>query len=291
MGITKQDIHEIRQITDAPILKCKKALEEAGGDKERAIEILREMGTATAQKKGARVACEGVVAIKMQDQQLIILEVNSETDFAAKNEFFKNFVSQVANTIMDSDVNDVQGLSDIKLETGQTLEATRQELVGKIGENIQVRRFEKMVADEGLLAFYQHGEKIGVIVKLAKGSADIGRDVAMQIAATNPSALNKDQMDPKLIAKEREIFQSQVDGLNKPENVLENIINGKLNKFINENTVLGQAFVKDPKLSVGDYLKQNDTEVESYIRFELGEGIEKKTVSFADEVEQAKGSV
>ena len=228
----------------------------------------------------------------MKEQRAEMGELSCEKDFVAKNPEFLKCCDELAGAIIKFPENCLMtDLPKIPLKDGKTVDDVRVELVGKIGENIQVRRFEKIVADEGLLAFYQHGEKIGVIVKLAKGSADIGRDVAMQIAATNPSALNKDQMDPKLIAKEREIFQSQVDGLNKPENVLENIINGKLNKFINENTVLGQAFVKDPKLSVGDYLKQNDTEVESYIRFELGEGIEKKTVSFADEVEQAKGSV
>ena len=288
MSIDKSLIQEVRAITDAPILKCKKALEDAGGDKQKAIEILREIGAATAVKKGSRVACEGVVIAEAKDGHAVLLEVNSETDFTAKNEHFKGFVQQVLAAIFAHNPADIDALMALDAG-GQTLEEVRQALVGRIGENIQVRRFALFT---GTAAAYQHGIKIGVIVHLADGgSVDAGRDAAMQVAATNPLALDADGIPAESIEREKALFASQVKDMNKPANVIENIVKGKMNKFTEENTLLGQAFVKDPKLKVRDYLQQQSTQVLQYTRFELGEGIEKKSVSFADEVEQAKGSV
>jgi elongation factor Ts len=288
MSIDKSLIQEVRAITDAPILKCKKALEDAGGDKQKAIEILREIGAATAVKKGSRVACEGVVIAEAKDGHAVLLEVNSETDFTAKNEHFKGFVQQVLAAIFAHNPADIDALMALDAG-GQTLEEVRQALVGRIGENIQVRRFALFT---GTAAAYQHGIKIGVIVHLADGgSVDAGRDAAMQVAATNPLALDADGIPAESIEREKALFASQVKDMNKPANVIENIVKGKMNKFTEENTLLGQACVKDPKLKVRDYLQQQSTQVLQYTRFELGEGIEKKSVSFADEVEQAKGSV
>lgn len=291
MSISASLIQEVRRITDAPILKCKKALEAAGGDKEAAIDLLRKEGAATAVKKGTRVACEGTVKAIVKDGMALILEVNCETDFTARNEHFTGFVDTVVNAIFAHQPADVAELSAVILQDGKSIESAREELVGRIGENIQVRRFALYRSDSDLVSAYQHGQKIGVIVQLAKGSVEAGRDVAMQAAATSPLALNADQIPADAVEKERLLFAEQVKDMNKPQNVIDNIIAGKLNKFLEENTLMGQPFVKDPKVKVRDFLKSNDTDVTSFIRYELGEGIEKKTVSFADEVEQARGSV
>ncbi|MDA9832115.1 translation elongation factor Ts [Gammaproteobacteria bacterium] len=291
MSISASLIQEVRRMTDAPILKCKKALEAANGDKDAAIDLLRKEGAATALKKGSRVACEGVVKAIVKDGMALIMEINCETDFTARNDYFTGFVDVVVDAVFSHQPADLEALSALVLQDEKSVEQMRQELVGRIGENIQVRRFELYRADSQLVSAYQHGQKIGVIVQLSKGSVDAGRDVAMQAAATSPLALNADQIPAAVVEKERALFSEQVKGMDKPQNVIDNIIGGKLNKFLEENTLMGQPFVKDPKVKVRDFLKANDTDVVSFIRYELGEGIEKKTMSFADEVEQARGSV
>ncbi len=291
MSISASLIQEVRRITDAPILKCKKALEATAGDKDAAIEILRKEGAATAVKKSSRVACEGVVKAVSRDGMALNIEINCETDFTARNDYFQNFVNTVVDAVFADRPSDVATLSQIKVNDGRSIEELRQELVGRIGENIQIRRFALYHSHSQLVSAYQHGQKIGVIVKLSKGSVDAGRDVAMQAAATSPLALNADQIPAEAIDKERALFAEQVKGMDKPQNVIDSIVSGKLNKFLEENTLLGQPFVKDPKVKVRDFLKAHHTDVESFVRYELGEGIEKKTMSFADEVEQARGSV
>lgn len=290
MAVTAKDIQIIRQRTNAPLLKCKEALMKADGDHDKALDILREMGAASAVKKGDRMATEGVVKALSSGSKTVILEVNSETDFAAKNEGFIAFVDTVAHCALSQQPESVEALNGLEIN-GQTIEAHRQELVGKIGENIQVRRFDILDAADGTNCIYQHGQKITVVVRLEQGSEEVGRDVAMQVAATNPLALDQAGIPAEKIEKEKAIFEGQIKDMDKPANVLENIIKGKINKFVEENTLLGQVFVKDSKQKVRDYLKANNAVVAEFVRYELGEGMEKKTVSFADEVEQARGSI
>lgn len=299
MAVTVADIKDLMTSTGVGMMDCKKALVASDGDKEKAIELLREKGLATQAKKSGRTAAEGLVVALVKGNVGTLVEVNTETDFAANTDDFKAFVNAVAETVIDTDPADVEALKAATISGGSaTVDATLTELAGmKIRENIVIRRFVRL---EGVLASYVHnGGSIGVLVKLdtelaADAVAAVGKDVAMQSAALNPSYLNRDQVPAEVIEKEKEIMLSQMAEdpkmANKPEQVKVKIVEGKVGKYYSENCLLEQAFVKDDKVSVQGYVDAEAKKlggtisVVDVVRFERGEGIEKQEDNLADEV-------
>jgi len=293
MAITAALVKELRERTGAGMMECKKALVETGGDIDAAIELMRKSGQAKAAKKAGRTAAEGVIVVKASDDgsQAVMVEVNCETDFVAKDENFTSFADAVAERVLSGDAPDVDTLMGTPLHEGEetTIEEARQALIAKIGENMSVRRFVRL-SSTGTLASYLHGVRIGVLVDLEGGDADLGRDLAMHIAASNPLCVSEDQVDPDLLAKEREIAQAQADESGKPAEIVAKMVEGRIGKWLKEVTLLGQPFVKDPDTKVAKLLKDKGASVVTFRRFEVGEGIEKKQENFAEEVmAQARG--
>lgn len=286
MQITAAMVKELRERTGAGMMECKKALGESGGDMDAAIELMRKSGQAKADKKASRVAAEGTVVISISDDAKsgVILEVNCETDFVGKDENFLNFSNEVANVALTQDVADVAALMNAKLANGETVESTRLALVSKIGENIQLRRFTKVSSDKGALGKYMHGSRIGVMVEMKNGSDDLSKDIAMHIAASKPACIDEDGVSAELLQKEKEIFMAKAESSGKPAEIIEKMVVGQVKKFLGEITLMGQPFVKDPDKSVAKLLKENSASVVSFQRYEVGEGIEKKTENFAEEV-------
>ena len=291
MQITAAMVKELRERTGAGMMECKKALSEAGGDMDAAIEIMRKSGAAKAVKKAGRVAAEGKIAVAMDDGKAAIVEVNCETDFVAKDDNFAAFVDQVAETILKTQVADVEELNAADLKDGKSVEEVRQELVAKIGENVQIRRFAEMTVEGGAMASYLHGTRIGVLVALKGGDEDLARDVAMHIAASRPVCIDESGVPQDMLDKEREIIRAQAEESGKPAEIVEKMIGGRIKKYLAEITLVGQPFVKDPDTTVGKLLSGAGAEVIDFVRYEVGEGIEKKQEDFAAEVmAQAKGS-
>lgn len=283
--ITAGMVKELREKTDAPMMECKKALTEANGDLDKAEEILRVKLGSKASKAAGRVAAEGVVGIYISaDAKLgAIVEVNCETDFVAKNDSFAAFTKSVAEIIATQNPADVAALSSQKLQDG-TVESVRAELVGKIGENISLRRFSRIEA-KGKLANYLHGgAKIGVLVDLQGGNEALAKDLAMHIAASKPVALSKEEVSADLIKKERDIAAAKAVESGKPADIAEKMVEGSVQKFLKEVTLLGQPFVKDDKLTIEALLKSKDAAVAKFVLYVVGEGIEKKQNDFAAEV-------
>lgn len=293
MTISAALVKELRERTGAGMMDCKKALVEAGGDIEAAIEAMRKAGTAKAAKKAGRVAAEGAIVIQTDAKvsEAVILEVNSETDFVAKDHNFQSFADAVAETVLTARPADVDVLNQTRLAGGsETVEEARQQLILKIGENISVRRFILHSRQGDRLASYLHGNRIGVLVDLTGGSDELARDVAMHIAASRPVCVSDDQIPAKLLEQEKEIFISQAKESGKPDNIVEKMVSGRMTKYKQEITLLGQPFVKDPDQSVGQLLEAAGASVRAFIRYEVGEGIEKKSDDFASEVmAQARG--
>lgn len=291
MAFTASDVKTLRERTGCGMMDCKKALTDANGDMDKAIEILREKGLATAAKKAGRIASEGIVKVYMSDDKnvSVLLEVNSETDFVAKNNEFQDFVNDVAKVVADTNPADVDALKATKLGD-TTVDEALTALIAKIGENMNIRRFVRF---EGNVCCYSHGAgRIGVIVK-AEGAMDdaayeAARDVAMQIAAINPLYLSKDVVPEADVENEKRIILAQIKedpkNANKPENILEKMVAGKINKFFEQNCLLQQEFVKDSDLKVEQYLASKGVKLVDYVRFEKGEGLEKKEENFADEI-------
>ena len=291
MAITAALVKELRERTGAGMMECKKILTETDGDIEVAIEELRKRGAAAADKKSDRIAAEGTVVALVSGETGVLLEVNCETDFVAKDENFVSFSQNVAQTILDSGEKTVEAVSAATISGGQvSVEEARSALVQKIGENIQIRRFETVSADDGeVISSYQHGKSIGVLVK-ASGGEELGRDLAMHIAASKPVCISEEQIPADQIEKEKEIFSAQAAESGKPADIIEKMVVGRLRKFVNEITLLGQSFVKDPDLTVEKLLKSKNAEVTNFVRYEVGDGIEKKEDDFVAEVmAQAKG--
>lgn len=286
MQITAAMVKELRERTGAGMMECKKALDESGGDMDAAIELMRKSGQAKAGKKASRVAAEGTVVISISDDAKsgVILEVNCETDFVGKDENFLNFSNEVAFAALTQDVFDVDALMNVTLASGETVETTRLALVSKIGENIQVRRFTKVSSDEGALGKYMHGSRIGVMVEMENGNGDLCKDVAMHIAASKPECIDENGVSAELLKKEKEIFMTKAESSGKPPEIIEKMVGGQIKKFLGEITLMGQPFVKDPDKSVAKLLKENSASVISFHRYEVGEGIEKKSENFAEEV-------
>jgi elongation factor Ts len=291
MQITAAMVKELRERTGAGMMECKKALSEAGGEMEAAIEIMRKSGAAKAVKKAGRVAAEGKIAVSMADGKAAIVEVNCETDFVAKDDNFATFVDAVAGTVLKADVADLDALNGAELKDGKSVEEVRQELVAKIGENVQIRRFAEMSVEGGAMASYLHGTRIGVLVALKGGDEELARDVAMHIAASRPVCIDESGVPQEMLDKEREIIRAQAEESGKPAEIVEKMVEGRIKKYLAEITLVGQPFVKDPDTTVGKLLSNAGAEVIDFVRYEVGEGIEKKQEDFAAEVmAQAKGS-
>jgi elongation factor Ts len=291
MTISASLVKELRERTGAGMMECKKALTETNGDIEAAIELMRKSGQAKAAKKAGRTAAEGVIVIRTSPdaRRAVMVEVNCETDFVAKDENFATFADAVADCVMNSDVADIEVLAATPLRPGEatTVEEARQALVAKIGENVSVRRFVRMATTNGRIASYRHGVRIGVLVDLEGGSDELGKDLAMHIAASNPLCVDAGEVPAETIAKEREIFAAQAAESGKPANIVEKMVEGRIRKYLEEVTLVGQPFVKDPETTVGKLLAKAGAKVVAFRRFEVGEGIEKRQEDFAAEVAQA----
>lgn len=286
MSISAALVMQLRERTGAGMMECKKFLIAANGDIELAITEMRKAGQAKADKKADRVAAEGIVAIirSADGRTAVMLEINSETDFVARDENFTSFVGKVAETALNSSVNDVEALANETISGGSnTVEQARQELVAKIGENIKLRRMARMSCD-GVIGYYLHGTRIGVMVALKNGDEALAKDIAMHIAASRPLVVSRDQVSAEAIENERDIFTAQARESGKPQEIIDKMIEGRISKFIDEVSLIGQPFVKDPNMKVGQLLKEKNAEVLSFIRFEVGEGIEKKEDNFVEEV-------
>jgi len=280
-------VKELRERTGAGMMECKKALVETGGDMDRAIELLRKSGQAKADKRSGRIAADGRIVVATDGNKAVIAEINSETDFVAKDENFIAFVDSVAATALASNAEDVKALLAESRADGKTIEAARTELVNKVGENISVRRFARVDAAEQL-GSYTHGARIGAVVSLSGGDAELARNIAMHVAATNPVCIDEAGVPAETLESERRIIteqaaeQGQKSG--KPPEIIEKMVGGRMAKFLKEITLLGQPFVRDPDVSVGELLKAAGAQVKEFIRYEVGEGIEKKQENFAEEV-------
>jgi elongation factor Ts len=290
MTVSAAMVKELRERTGAGMMECKKALVEVGGDLDAAVEVLRVSGQAKADKKASRIAAEGRVVIAQDENQAVIVEINSETDFVAKDDNFVAFTDAVATAALASTSNDVAEFSGQALADGRTVEAARTDLIAKVGEKISVRRIER-VSSGSVIASYTHGARIGAIVALDGGDADLARDIAMHVAASNPSCIDESGVPAEILENERRIETEKAQSSGKPAEIIEKMVTGRVNKFLKDITLLGQAFVKDPDVSVGKLLADANAKVSAFVRFEVGEGIEKKVDDFVAEVmAQVKGA-
>lgn len=286
--ITAAMVSALRARTGAGMMDCKKALESVGGDLDAAAEAMRKSGQIQAEKKSGRIAAEGLIVIKSKSAQgpAVILEVNCETDFVARDENFKQFVEKVAQCALDLQITNIAALLDTTCaDSGESVEKTREALVAKLGENIQLRRLQLVAAQTDIiLGSYVHMGRIGVIVQLKGGDEQLAKDLALHIIANNPLVISADDIAEQILAKEREIIMAQSQGSGKPQAVIDKMVEGRLNKFRDEMSLLGQAFVKDPSIRVGQLLETARAKIVSFVRFAVGEGIEKPTEDFAEAV-------
>lgn len=277
--ITAALVKELRERTGQGMMDCKKALEAAGGDIEKAIDDMRAAGAIKAAKKAGNIAAEGAIAVKVSDDNktAVIIEVNSQTDFLAMQDDFKGFVAESLEQAFAKGYTDAAPLIEER-------EAAREALVAKTGENVNIRRLNRIEGD--VLGAYLHGNRIGAVVVLKGGNEELARDIAMHVAASNPQIVTPDEVSEDVIAKEKEIFlqlnEDKIKG--KPENVVENMVKGRINKFLSEISLVSQAFIKDPDVTVGKLAEQGNAEVLAFVRYEVGEGIERKEEDFAAEV-------
>jgi len=284
MAITASMVKELRERTGAGMMECKKVLVQTEGDMEAAIEELRIKGAAAADKKAGRIAAEGAIVTASDGNAGALVEINCETDFVTKEDSFNAFAAAVANLALAATTEEVADLSAASLESGETVDAAQRELTAKIGEKISVRRFAKFETNDGVISSYLHGSRIGVMVQLDGGNDELGRDIAMHIAASNPLCIAEEDMDQKVLAREKDILIAQAKESGKPDDIIEKMIGGRIKKFLKENTLLGQPFVKNPDQTVSELLKQKGATVKRMVRFEVGEGIEKKQDDFVAEV-------
>lgn len=285
MAITANLVKELRERTGAGMMECKNALVESQGDIEKAIEALRKSGQAKAVKKGGRIAAEGVIVIKIsQDARRgVMLEINCETDFVARDSHFVEFSEKVAELALAGNVKEVEELLTLSYAPGQTIEEARHELILKLGENISIRRIKSFITT-GLLGSYLHNHRIGVVVDMTSGNKELAKDLAMHIAASAPLVVSSQDVPQEWIAKEREIFGAQASQSGKPQAVVEKMVDGRIKKYLDEICLLGQPFIKDTSVLISQLLKEGTAEVKGFARFVVGEGIEKKEENFAEEV-------
>jgi len=287
MQITASMVKELRERTGSGMMECKKALQEAGGNVETAIENMRKSGMAKADKKSGRVAAEGRVVIEVSEdgKSAAIVEVNCETDFVSGGDDFLSFVQAIAKTALANKPADVAALSEMTLDgTSQTIEEARKEKIAKIGENMQLRRFEVLETTGGSFGSYSHGLRMGVLVEMENGSDELIKDVAMHIAASNPMCVSEADVPTETLEKEKDILRAQALESGKPADIVEKMLAGRIRKYLAEITLLGQSFVKDPDKTVETLLSDAGAKVNRFVRYEVGEGIEKKVENFADEV-------
>jgi len=287
--ITAALVKELRERTGSGMMECKRALQETGGDIEAAVELMRKAGQAKADKKASRIAAEGLIVLRQAAGAVAMAEVNCETDFVTKNDDFRAFAAEVAETVLHEGPADLDALLAAVMANGQSVEQNRRDCIAKIGENINVRRGVRLTTSTGVLGSYLHGTRIGVLVELDGGEAELAKDIAMHVAASRPLCVSADQVPAELIAKEKEIYAARAVAEGKPANMIDKIAEGRLRKYLEEVTLLGQPFVKDPEQSVDKLLKSHKARVVRFERFELGEGIEKKSSDFAAEVAAARG--
>lgn len=283
MAITAALVKELRERTAAGMMDCKKALEETHGDIEAAIELMRKSGQAKAAKKAGRIAAEGVILVKTAGNVGTVVELNCETDFVARDDNFVGFGEKVINAAFANQENDIEKLLATDIG-GATVEETRSTLVAKIGENMNVRRVLTLNAGD-IVESYVHGGRIGVLVALTGGSAELAKDVAMHVAASSPQFVKPEDVSSEVVEMERRIQLDIAMQSGKPQDIAEKMIEGRMRKFTGEISLTGQAFVKDPAITVGELLKQKGAEIITFVRYEVGEGIEKKSEDFAAEVQ------
>ncbi|MBQ3415240.1 MAG: elongation factor Ts [Clostridia bacterium] len=286
--VTAALVKELRDKTGAGMMDCKKVLVETDGDLEKATELLRERGIAKAAKKSGRVAAEGVseAYVSADGKVGVVVEVNSETDFVAKNEEFRTFVTSVAKQIAEKNPENLEALlaQESIEESGKTVQEVLVSKIATIGENLSIRRFARFES-EGLITKYIHGDgKIAVLVNMKKGTEDVAKDICMQIAAAKPEYLDESKVPEERVKKEKEILKAQTMNEGKPEAIAEKIVEGRIGKFFSEICLVDQQFVKDPNVKVSQVLAEKNAEVADFVRFETGEGIEKKEENFAEEV-------
>ncbi len=285
MAISAGLVKELRDRTAAGMMDCKKALTETDGDIERAVELLRQIGAASAERKAGRIAAEGVIdqLVDEEGRRGVVVEVNCETDFVAKDGSFRQFVRAVAQSVLEYGPDNLESLSQMTLGDG-TIETARQKLIGQVGENVSIRRFERIIEENGLIAGYLHGTRIGVLVSVEGQKTGLARDVAMHVAASKPLCVSEDQMPADVLEREKSIFLAQARDSGKPDDIVQRMVDGKIKKYLNENTLLGQVYVKDPDISVGQLLDTAKVKVNQMVRFEVGEGLEKRQADFVSEV-------
>ena len=290
MAISASMVKELRERTGAGMMECKKALVETGGDMDAAVNFLRKSGQAKADKKSSRVAAEGRIVIAVDGKRAVMAEINSETDFVAKDENFVNFAEAVVRLALGSNIDRVDALMSAPLRGGQTVESARTALVAKVGENISVRRIGAVAADDHL-GSYTHNVRIGALVAMRGGNSELARDIAMHVAAVNPAWLDESSVSGEPLERERAIYTEQAKESGKPPEIVEKMVAGRIAKYLKEITLLGQPFIRDTDVTVSKLLKDADAEVTAFLRFEVGEGIEKKQDNFAEEVmAQVKGN-
>lgn len=292
--ISASQVKELRERTGAGMMECKKALEVSKGDIEAAIEELRKSGIAKAGKKAGRIAAEGavVITVSSDNKHAVIAEINCETDFVARDDNFTPFVKAVGETALKSKAQDVAALSALMLQgSDKTVEEARLELVTKVGENVQIRRLQQTTGSAAYVGTYLHGNRIGVVVELDVQNEDLARDIAMHITASRPAVISPDKVPQDLIDKEKEIYTAQAATSGKPKDIIEKMVVGRMKKFVDEISLTGQPFVKDPEMSVGTLLAKHKANVLAFYRYEVGEGIEKVVEDFKEAVmSQAQGS-
>ncbi|MGB5396400.1 MAG: translation elongation factor Ts [Gammaproteobacteria bacterium] len=287
MQISAAMVKELRERTGSGMMECKKALQEANGDIDTAIENMRKSGLAKADKKAGRVAAEGRVAIQISDdgKSAVVIEVNCETDFVSGGDDFIDFANAVARTALKNNPASIEALAALPLEGGnESVDEKRQAMVAKIGENIQLRRFELLQSRGGAFGSYLHGTRIGVLVEMENGSDELMKDVAMHIAASSPICVSESDVPADVLEKEKDILRAQALESGKPADIVEKMLVGRVRKYLAEITLLGQPFVKDPDKTVDALLKDAGASVVRFVRYAVGEGIEKKQENFADEV-------
>ena len=283
MEIKAIDVKKLREETNAGMMDCKKALLESDGDFEKAKLLLREKGQSKADKKSGRTTAQGLVRVETNDDYISILEVNCETDFAAKDTLFDDFVSKISKLILSESIDTIDQLNIQAIDEFDTVEDFRKFVVSKIGENITVRRFERIPLN-GTAGSYIHGNKIASVAIIENGDKQLAKDIAMHVAASQPEYIQFSDIPEDLLNQEKKILTKQVEDEGKPAEIVPKIVEGKLNKQLNSITLMGQEFIKDPDLTVAKLLDSNGSSVVSFIRYEVGEGVEVEEVNFADEV-------
>ncbi len=287
MNITAAMVKELRERTGSGMMECKKALVEMNGDLDAAIEHMRKTGLAKADKKAGRTAAEGRVGVSVSSdgKQAAMVEINCETDFVSKGDEFAKYVNDVVASIVQNQAATIEDVMSLKLASeNKSIDEVRRTLVAKLGENINVRRFERFSSNEGFVSSYSHGSKIGVIVELSGADQALGKDIAMHVAASKPICVSENEIAPEIIAKEKEIFIAQAAQSGKPAEIIEKMVVGRVKKFLGEVTLIGQPFVKNPDISIAQLVSEKNNQVQRFTRYEVGEGIEKKQENFAEEV-------